>query len=267
MHIRRKKCYLCYVVLLIFLIILFKKNIVIAGQTVDNDIQAVSSNATGDISASSTLGVSNILKYILSISPAGLYSTINIYKYFLERKYEIVSINIEFICKDITHDNKYPTFYCEKIIVGENEIDKRRVENPYYLDVMLIIKTSNTRDRISNIVIKGIEFEMGGYKLQYKGEGRSLLGYKKCRVDKQSGVCLLLFKYPSIKTENGLSMINPVPHFQNPKNVRLNFKWASNANIFSIFGFLIPKTVNAEFEKKDNQNSSTFIGIKSVRIY
>lgn len=264
MHIRRKKCYLCYAILLFFLIILFKKNVVIAEQSVDDEMQTVSSNATGDISTSSRLGGSNILKYILGISPAALFATINIYKFLIERKYDINSISIELINKDIAHDNKYPKFYCEKITVNENEIIKRSLENPYYLNVMMIINTSNTRVRISKIVIKGIEFEMGGFKLQFTGEGRSLFGYKKCRVDQQSGVCSMLFRYPSIKKEK--SKINPVRHFQNPDNMRLSFKWA-NANIFSIISFLIPKTVNAEFKKIDNPNNPALMGIESVRIY
>lgn len=266
MYIRKRKTCLWFALIcLVIIAFAFDKNVVKANQTVGSQTQTTSSNTSSSIPNQNAIKISEYFKYVLTVILAGLLTIINIYRYFLERKYEIILISVYLINEDITYDDGYTRFNCEKIIRNGQEIEKKRLEMPYYLDVSIKISSPNTRKNIENIVIKEIEFDIDGYILQYKCEGNTYFGYKKCRVEKQEGICSLLFKYPSIKKYNGVSKINPTLFFKNPEVMHMSFKWATSVSIFSIFGFLFPKSVKVEFEKKEYQN--TRMGIESKKIY
>lgn len=266
---RLKKIQLVFAIILylsFFLVVFLEKEVVVKAvhTSVNQEVQVdETANYSIEETAQST---ENILKFLVSVILAGTLTCINIYKFWVERKYEIESVNI-----DLVNDREQNCIGCtelqhHKIYKNKKEIFARKFATPCYLDMSIKISIPNTRKKIKNIAIRNMSVYVNGYRIIYKGIGRGVCRVSKCKVDKQNDTVNLLLKFPTIKEEHN-KKLNPIFAFQNPEKVCVKFKWLTGASIFVIFNLWLYKSSTIEFEKSDYQKGSGKIGIKSKGIY
>lgn len=262
---RKNICIFIAFLFIVFNCVFFDRSIAMAA--IASDSQKQMTNESSDNSYRiNNQNVDDILKYLVTVILAGIVSFIGIYKFFVEKQYEIELVNINLVNERVNGVQCYTKFMYNKVYKGKERIKSIGSGTPYYLDISIKLSIPETRKKVDAIVIKKLVFCMNGYKLKYKREKDGFWGSKKCKVDKQNDICLLFLNFPSIK-EDDLKKLNPINAFQEPKEVFLKLKWRTIVNVFSIFGFLFNKSANVKFEKAEYQKYSAQIGIKSKGIY
>lgn len=275
---QRKYFFLC-VGICIFCFLLFCGQAVYAAQSNGNQVktdqnQVNESNFNISNNTSNPIinweDVWNGIKKIVTCLLGAIGSLLAIYKFILEKDYDIDNengIEVELINKKPLQDIGYTKFVCEKITKNNRTIEQIADPNPYYLDIVIKISIPDGRKTLNNIIIKKLLINMDGYKLVCVLKDNNIGRLKKCKFNKQKKACRLLIKWPTIKEKQDRKELNPIAIFRDPDHVVMKMNWYPNIILSPVAGFLFPKKSTIEFEKIEHKNGSPRIAIKSKGIY
>ncbi len=269
-HQKRMFLYLSVWICVLFFI-QFSGQAVFAGQPNTNQVQSGQTNSNVSNSAS-TSGfnwnmVLESIKWIGGSLFAAVVALITIYKFVLEKRYDVESVEIDWINKKPVQNREYTDFLVFNISKDGRDVDLISAPNPYYLDISIKFFVPDGRKLMKNIIVKKMIFHMNGYELVCVPKIKTKTGLKKCTFNKQKKSCRILMKWLTIKEESDRVALNQTGIFRNPDYVDMHLVWYPQIMLSSIVGFLLPKKPTIEFEKIEHENGSTRIGIRSRGIY
>lgn len=262
--------------------ILFNGQVVGASKTSTNQTQSsqtgVNASKSVSKSASSWDKVGEVIKIVAPIfTIVGVI--ICIYKFILEKRYDIESIVICLIHKKPLQNMQYSKYKVMSITKEEKEVALISAPNPYYFDISINFSIPEGRKLLNNIFIKKICFNINGYELVCDSENVNRAGIEKCMFNKQNKTCNILLKWPSIKggesrkdqeeqkAQKDREALNQFMAFRNPEKIDMYMNWYPQVMLSPIVGYFLPKRAKIKFEKIEHENGTTRIGIKSIGIF
>lgn len=238
----------------------------------------IGSKVSGSVSGSN-LSWLEILKIIGGSVLATIVAIITIYKFILEKRYDIESTMIYLICKKPLSNLEYTEFRVLSITREGKEVVQTSNPNPYYLDISVVLSIPDGQKLLNNIFVKKINFHINGYDLVCVPKIQALTGSKKCIFNKQNRTCEILLKWPTIKggedrrvqedlkAQKDREALNQIRAFNNPETIVMHIKWYPQVIISSVVGFFLPKKAKIKFEKIEYENETPRIGIRSIGIF
>lgn len=270
---RRKLLYFFVWVCVLFFIS-FCGQVVYAAQPNANQVQTNQTNQTNSNVSSGTttpIGIWDDVWDIIKLVGGSLLGTltalITIYKFVLEKDYDIEGVEVDLINKKPLQNTEYTEFLCGEITIDDRTIEQITDPNPYYLDIVVKVSVPDGRKPLKNIIVKKLVIDMNGYKLVCVPKNKGTGGLKKCTFNKQKKTCRILLKWPTIKDKNDRIALNPTMTFRSPDYVDMYMVWYPQIILSPIVGFLFPKKLTIEYEKIKHEKGSPRIGIKSKGIF
>ncbi len=253
-----------------FFLMLFGGQTVYAVQSNTNQVQSSQTNSSvsnGAPSSDTNWSMGDIVKIIGGSLLAIVTSLIIIYKFILEKGYDIEAVEIDLINQKPMQNKEHTDFLISNISKEDRCVEQLSEPNPYYLEIVIKFFVPDGRKPLKNIIVKKLIFHMNGYELICVPKMDTRNKLKKCIFNKQKKTCSMLLKCSTIKEKDDRIALNQIEVFRKPNCIDMYIVWYPQIIMSSLMGFLFSKKASIEFEKIQHESNSPRIGIKSKGIF